>query len=159
MLSGITWGEYLAAMGILIALYYGYVGVRYYPEELKRIFSGKTGRNTEQSSFGSRQFMQELEEDDDAFIDEHIDEDGDDEFREVETLITSLTQAIEHASKKKMIPAEFKQYLKGILREQPTLKDSPFRSSINELIVSECGKLGTFTLSEKEIDVLWDGAV
>lgn len=159
MLSGITWGEYLTAMGILIAIYYGYVGLRYYPHELRRVFSGRTSRVTQQPAFGDGNFMQEEEEDDGGFTNEQNDDDGDDEFREVEALITSLTQAVEKASKKKMIPAEFKQYLKGILREQPTLKDSPFRSSINELIVSECGKYGTYTLSEKEIDVLWDGAV
>ena len=158
MLSEISWEEYLTAMGILLALYYGYIGIRYYPGEIKRILSGKGRTDKEQPAYNPKQFMQGADEESDQIIDDYDDE-GDDEFLRVESLITSLTQAIDTARKKQMIVAELKQYLKDVLREQPTLKDSPFRSSINQLIVSECGKNGTYMLSEQEIDVLWDGVV
>ena len=75
---------------------------------------------------------------------------------EVEELVATLVKGIQNASEKEMVSAEFKQHLRMLLREKPSIKNSPYRSSINELIISECGKHGTFTLSEKEADALWE---
>jgi len=46
-----------------------------------------------------------------------------------------------------------------VLKEYPSVRYSPLRSSINELIVSECQKYGAVTLNEDEVELLWKEAV
>jgi len=65
----------------------------------------------------------------------------DDEFTEVEHLIERLKAVVADASRRKLIPQEFKQYLSMVLKEYPAVRYSPIRSSVNELIVSECQKI------------------
>lgn len=84
---------------------------------------------------------------------------SDDDFAEVEHLIERLKNVIADASQKKLIPQEFKQYLHLVLKEYPSVKSSPLRSSVNELIVSECEKYGAVTLREEEVDMLWMDAM
>lgn len=159
MLVGITWGEYFTAMGILTVIYYAYIGIRYFPLEFKRLLSGRPIEDDLSPSFDQQPYVAVLDEEAEMDDEESDIDDVDDEFADVEELIGSLTVAIAKASKKKMIVAEFKQSIRGLLRSQPNLKASPFRSSLNELIVSECGKHGVFTPNEQEIDVLWEDTV
>jgi hypothetical protein len=41
MLNELSWGDYLAAVGLLLALYYTGVGILYYREEIKNLLSPK----------------------------------------------------------------------------------------------------------------------
>ena len=82
----------------------------------------------------------------------------DDDFAEVEHLIERLKSVIADASDKKLIPQELKQYLNLLLQEYPNIKNSPFRTSINELVASECEKYGAVSLSEDEVELLWKDA-
>lgn len=160
MLNGITWTEYFVGMAVLMIAYYAYVLMRYYPQELKNLLS--SGRNQQIGHLApSEMFIQ-----DEGYLDDPEDDtneydvvghaDQDDEFMDVEELINSITDVIEKASKTGMVVGEFKQFLRMVLREKPNVKDSPFRPSINDLIVSECEKYETYTLSVKEVDGLWD---
>lgn len=161
MLSGITWTDYFIGMGILITAYYAYVMIRYYPEELKSILRSGQKQRSEQMTV-SDMFIQTAEgySDDSEYATNEYDimenAEEDNEFMQVEELVTSITNTVEKASKNGMVKGEFKQMLRMVLREKPTVKDSPFRQSINDLIVSECSKYGTYTLSAKEVDVLWE---
>jgi hypothetical protein len=83
---------------------------------------------------------------------------ADDDFAEVEHLIERLKSVIADASGKKLIPQELKKYLHLVLQEYPNIKNSPFRTSINELVASECEKYGAVTLSEDEVELLWKDA-
>jgi hypothetical protein len=86
-----------------------------------------------------------------ALFEESMDKD----FTEVEHLIERLKTLIADASRRKMIPQEFKQYLSLVLKEYPSVRNSSLRASVNELIVSECEKYGTVTLAEDEVDLVW----
>lgn len=80
----------------------------------------------------------------------------DDTFQQVEHLIGRLKEAIEEASREKHSKQEFFLYLKSILKGYPALKNSPFRSAINELIVSECARHGPIMPSGDGAVMLWD---
>lgn len=151
MLSNITWAEYWTGIGITTVVYYLYIALRYYPNELKKILSGRKGESDNDTAAVGVFIQQDVEDDEDEFQDG-----GEDEFQEIEALIESLTSTIEKASKEQLVLPEFKQCLRMALREYPGVKDSPFRNAVSELIVSECEKQGTYTLSEKDIDVLWN---
>lgn len=153
MLSNITWGEYFATVGLAMTAYYLYVGTRYYPSELKRVLSSRKNENDADETV----LVEPEASDQFESTDEFSMESGIDEFSEVESLIAAVTGTIEKASKKDMVIGEFKQMLRMVLKERNHLADSPYRQSINQLIVSECDKQGTFTLSEKEVDVMWKG--
>lgn len=151
MLSNITWGDFFAGVFAIVVLYYLYVLVKFYPHKLKTLFSSKKGAIATQSVF-----LEESPDQDNNQSYEEPASDQYDEMEDVEELVASLVKGIENASEQNMVPGEFKQHLRMILREKPSIKNSPYRSSINQLIISECGKHGTITLSEKEVDALWE---
>lgn len=154
MLSNITWSEFFTGIGTAAVLYYLYVAVKFYPDKLKTLFSSRKEITNTQSVF-----LEQSPDQADLQSFEETEDDPYDEMDDVEELVTSLVNGIHEASEKKMVLGEFKQYLRMALREKPMLKESPYRSSINQLIISECSKNGMFTLSEKETDALWENVV
>lgn len=158
MLKNISWSDYIIAVAILLAIYYLFIGMRYFSGEIKDLLSGKqkfkfrAALPNDHAAYSpdDEQSLQET----DGF--EKI---TDDEFTEVEHLIERLKAVIADASRRKLIPEEFKQYLNMVLKEYPSVRYSPLRSSINELIVSECQKYGAVTLNEDEVELLWKDTV
>lgn len=160
MLTNISWTDYFIAVAILLTVYYFFVGIRYFSADLRDLISGKTelklrtlrlldtgGKNiqtSEKNYPGESPALETI---------------TDDDFVEVEHLIGRLKNVIADASSRELIPLEFKQYLHLVLQEYPNIKNSPLRSSINELIASECEKYGAVTLSEDEVELLWKDAV
>jgi hypothetical protein len=160
MFTNISWSDYIIAVAILLTVYYLFVGVRYYSDDLKDLLSGKR-----KLKFRAALPLDTGEEDTYPAEENYqhqataFETTTDDDFDEVEHLIERLKNVIVDASKKKLIPQEFKQYLHLVLEEYPSVKNSPLRSSVNELIVSECEKHGAVTLSEDEVDMLWKDAM
>jgi hypothetical protein len=152
MLSNITWTDFFAGTFLLAAIYYLYVVIKFYPEKLKGLFAAKKPIAGEQSPFVKYADNDIIEA---SRSPEETETDRSD-LDDVEDLVTELVTTIQGCSEKQMVGGEFKQALRMVLRGKPLLKTSPYRPSINELIVSECGKHGTFTPSEKEVDFLWD---
>jgi len=158
MLKNISWSDYIIAVAILLAIYYLFVGVRYFSGEIKDLLSGKhklklrTALSDSNSVYdpGDEPSQQETG---------GFEKTTDDEFTEVEHLIERLKAVVADASRRKLIPQEFKQYLSMVLKEYPSVRYSPIRSSVNELIISECQKYGAVTLKEDEVELLWKEAV
>lgn len=154
MFTNISWAEYFAGAAAVSGIYYTYVGLRYYTADLQEVFSGK--RKT-QPRAALPDGMDHFDiPGNDYPSPNYTSAQGDDEFAEVEELIGRLNTVIADASKKQAVPQEFKQYLRLVLAEYPNVKNSPLRSSVNELIVSECEKYGAVSLTEDEVDPLWD---
>ena len=156
MFTNISWTDYFITVIILLAIYYLFVGIRYYSGDIKDLLSGKRKlslktalpynlRGEYSSIIGANSQPSEAS----------FEETADEEFTEVEHLIERLKALIADASHRKMIPQEFKQYLSLVLKEYPTVKNSSLRASVNELIVSECEIYGTVTLTEDEMDLVW----
>jgi hypothetical protein len=160
MFTNIPWTDYFVTVVLLLTIYYFFVGVRYYSSELKDLFSGKRNpdfRAALPHDTGGEGILSSEENytnDRPAFAIT-----TDDDFAEVEHLIDRLKGVIADASGKKLIPQEFKQYLHLVLQEYPNIQNSPIRSSINELVASECEKYSAVTLSEDEVDLLWKDAM
>lgn len=160
MFTNISWTDYFIAVAILLTIYYLYVGVRYFIADLKDLFSGKRKLNFTvplPDDPGGENILSPGESNPGEIT--SFEQTSEDEFAEVEHLIDRLNGVIADASHKKSIPQEFKQYLHLVLKEYPNVKKSPLRSSVNELIVSECEKHGAVTLSEDEVDLLWKEAM
>lgn len=159
MFTNISWASYLTVVAILLVIYYLYVGVRYFSTDLKTLFAEKQKlkfKATLPSNSKANDFLVSGES---RLRSSSFEETTDDEFSEVEHLIERLKTVVADASRRKLIPQEFKQYLSMVLKEYPTVRYSPLRLSINELIISECEKYGTVALKEEEVELLWKGAV
>jgi hypothetical protein len=158
-LTNISWTDYIIAVAILLAAYYFFVVMRYFFADLKNLISGKSnvkfmvGISYDTVSESIQTSEKNYNGESPAF-----ETTTDDDFAEVEHLIERLKSVIADASGKKLIPQELKQYLHLVLQEYPNIKNSPFRSSINELVASECEKYGAVTLSEDEVELLWKDA-
>ena len=160
MLTNISWTDYIIAVAILLAVYYFFVGIRYFSADLKDLVSGKS----------NLKFMVGISYDTDRESTQPLEKNyngespafettSDDDFAEVEHMIERLKSVVADASGKKLIPQELKQYLHLVLQEYPNIKNSPFRTSINELVASECERYGAITLSEDEVELLWKDVV
>lgn len=158
MLKNISWSDYFIAVAILLGIYFLLVGMLYFSGEIKDLLSGKRKLKFKAALPNNNgTYSPDTEQN-------HHETDGfakttDDEFTEVEQLIERLKAIIADASSRKLIPQEFKQYLSVVLKEYPSVRYSPIRSSINELIISECQKYGTVTLNENEVELLWKEAM
>ena len=77
------------------------------------------------------------------------------EFAEIEELIERVKDTIADASRKNANNSELKQTIHAVLKEYPSVKYSPLRTSVNELIITECQKYGLAALKERGADELW----
>lgn len=157
MITNISWTDYFIAVTILLAVYYLFIGIRYHSVDLKNLLSAKWKRRLKtvipnNLPVNGLPFNEENSHLSKVSFEETTDE----EFNEVEHLIERLKSVIADASQRKLMLQEFKQYLGMVLKEYPAVKYSPLRSSINELIISECQKYGTVMLTEEEVDLLWN---
>lgn len=151
MLRNISWSNYITTIVIGLAIYYLFVGIRYYSDEIKDILSGKKKLKLKpalpESDLPEDQQMQN-----ENVSFEEIQEN---DFDEVEQLIEQLKAAIEHGASRKLIQEEFRMSLVMVLKQYPDIKYSPLRPSINELILNECNKFQIAALNEREVDLLW----
>jgi hypothetical protein len=154
MFTNISWTDYFITVIILLAIYYLFVGIRYYAVDIKDLLSGKRKLNLK-TALANNSKGEYLTREENLRPSEGSEETTDEEFTEVEHLIERLKALIADASHRKMIPQEFNQYLRLVLKEYPSVKNSSLRASVNELIVSECEKYGTVTLKEDEVDLVW----
>lgn len=159
MLTKISWANYLTIISLLMTGYYLFVVFRYYSTDMKDLFSGKRKlkfRGNTSPNSRNKDLLPSVKnhKNESSALETNIVDD----LVEVDQLIERLKEVVADASSKKLIPREFMEYLHAVLLEYPNIKNSPYRSSINELIMSECEKYGTVTLSEEEVEQLWKDA-
>ena len=159
MFTNISWGNYIVAVVLLLASWYLFVGLRFYFDDIKEIVTGK--RKLQFRRLGNTNYQEpqsELNYQNSPEVTSTQSSFGefDTTFQDVDNLVERLKNVIADAAKRKFHKQEFLDYIKSILREYPSVKDSPFRSSVSELIVSECDKLESITLTQTEAEGLWD---
>ncbi|WP_343591298.1 hypothetical protein [Flavobacterium sp.] len=152
MFTNVSWGSYLAAIGVLLLIWYLVLILKYYSKDLRELFSGekklkfsllkKTSNKLEnqrhQNSLSS------------AFSESF------DTLEDVEELSTRILQVVEESSQMNLSKEQFQNYLKMVLEEYPYVKISSLRENINNLIVSESEKHPQFYLTFTEADNLWE---
>ncbi|MFV8324935.1 hypothetical protein [Flavobacterium sp. ZS1P14] len=156
MFTNISWSNYLVVVVPLLVSWYLFVGLRFYPEELKDIMTRK--RKLQFRGAGEESYS--ASDDDLRYLDLEIiaseSAASDTIFHEVDGLVKQLKNVIIDASQRKLTKQEFKDYMQLILAAYPLLRDSPYRSSVDELIVSECKKRGEVLLTQQEVALLWN---
>lgn len=159
MLTGISWNNYIVVVVSLSIVWYLFVGLRYYFEDIKDLVTGKRKlqfRGLVEKSVPIRDYDLDYQKSDKILNAPVEFETIDPAFTEVGELVTKLKNAITDATQKKLIKSEFADHLRFILKEHPLLGNSPFRPSLNELIISEYEKQASVLLTHQEVDALWD---
>jgi hypothetical protein len=149
-------GNYTVVVVLLVASWYLLVGLRFYREELKDVmtrkrklqFRGSNGESNEEPDPDLRYLNFEINTSESAVSDSI--------FQEVDGLVKQLKNVITDAIQRKLIKQEFEDHMRLALAAYPLLRDSPYRSSVDELIVSECEKQGAVLLTQQEVKALWD---
>lgn len=157
-MTDISWKDYMMVVAISAAIYYLFVGLRYFSPELKALVSPSRGSG---GTFGipdrhAVEILPEEEEPQDRIA--SIETFTNDDLAEVEALIERLKQAISCSPADKVEKPELEHCLRLMFSEYPGIRNSPLRFSINELAATECEKYGTAPLSQDEVEMLWKEA-
>lgn len=143
MFTGISWATYGIIVSVALIAYYLFIGFKYY-------FAGAEVIPTRKSRI-QNQAPGEISEEPIAIpATDHDD-------RLMRELAGKLASVIDVASANNHSAQELKQSLRPVLNEYSSVKNSPVRSSINQMIVAECNKNASITLREDEVEQLWDG--
>lgn len=159
MLSGISWDNYIVVVVSLSIVWYLFMGLYYYFDAIKDLVSGKRKlqfRSLVENPISKTNYDFNIQKEDEILNAAVEFETVDPVFNEVEDLTASLKEAITSAIQKKLSKKHFKAHLQSILQTSTLLANSPFRPSLNELIISECEKQESFLLTLQEVDALWN---
>jgi len=156
MFTNISWYTYTFVVAGSSALYYLYVGIRYYAGDLKGAIEK---RKQPQSRPALSEEFTDTPVSVEAVRQDAQDDGPSDEYDDVEQVIERIQKTVNEASQRNADPKELKEYLHLVFQEFPSLKESAFRASINELVASECEKYGAVRLSEDAVDELWENSL
>ncbi|MBC5862863.1 hypothetical protein [Flavobacterium turcicum] len=164
MFTNISWTNYTIVASLLLASWYLFIAFRFYFEEIKEIvtgsrkfqFSAVNEKSTPQSKhdFKDHEFIDSTSS---AAISSFVASDT--TFQDVDALVERIKSVIADAINRKILKQELLDYLRLVLEEYPTVKNSPFRSSVSEFIVSESAKIETIDLIQAEVEDLWDDKI
>ena len=161
MFTNISWSKYCIAIGLLVIIWYVFLGFRFYYQELKQFLSGK--QNIKFSTLKNKKIEQScLVTNDTANSKSSLSASFSESLgtlEDADELSNILLNAITESSERNLSKDEFRYYLQLILKDFPLVKDSTFRTMINEVMVSECEKHPQMILTYAEVDGLWDETI
>ena len=159
MLTNISWTNYIVVVVLLTASWYLFIGVRFYFNDIKEITAGKRKLQFRGlSKIQYHEYPSQLNEQDlpKSTSSESPFGEFDTTFEDVDILVERLKNVITDAAQRKLLKTEFIDTIRLVLKDYPSVKNSPFSLSVSELIVSECDKLGYTVLEQKEAEALWN---
>jgi len=140
MLQAITWSEFLSFLLIVTIAYYAAVFLVCYRKHLQLL----------------RAFIFRFTTKDHAPVVKK-EADPNDVFDQASTLAADLRQIIREASEKEILHTELKFALRSELKNYQQLKNTAFQKAINNLIQKEGNDFCSVSLSEDELNMLWNG--
>lgn len=149
MFTNVSWGTFFSGVALMCLAWYIYVGLRYYRQEIQLFFNHRQKNNSKAATNppGDNFFIAPII----PVLDNKSLED--DFFKDVDHLIGRIKKIFLEAREKNAHKNELHQYLRLLLKEYPQVKDSPFRSQINEIITTE--DIGGDYFTDPEAEQLW----
>jgi hypothetical protein len=132
MFTEISWSSYIVTVLLLSTGYYLFIGYRYYRHDILQLISGK--KVTTNDVVAANQNPEPL----------------------IQSFSDEIRAFMEQAGKNELDKKDIIQSLHLLLKKYPTLKDSAFQESIQNLIINECTSYCSIHLSEEELSVLWN---
>ena len=157
MLKQLSWASYWEAVIIILVIYYVFIGIRFYAMDVRQLwnrFLTQTGlfpKPADPLLYDAGMADTDPATLSTAFPDNQYPED----MHEADQLIASLKDCISAASGKAYYPDALKTQIKALFQTHHSVKSSPHRPAIVEMVVSECEVTGTAVLTEEEVDQWW----
>src|SRR5690606_16523740 len=124
MFTNISWTDYLITIAVLSVIYYTIVILLYYTAELKQALTQKEQAYSLNNDSGNSH----MDIPENTEVNEPSLFGDDDNFNEVEQLITALKSVIADAAGIKPEEKNFRHNLSLTLQQYPSIKKSPLRS-------------------------------
>lgn len=154
MLKSVTWGQFFALSGCLLAIYYLIIGSIYYRKEVKNLVKGKRlavsppARQAATAVDASASY---------AGIDDI--EDSDSEQSQIYEQVNSLTDDLGDLFNAAVAEGWDKEQTLALvgrkLANHQNLADTPFETSVNNYIVIQADKSGFTRVSAAQLRGLW----
>ena len=153
MLSSISWSEFLTTIALLLVAYYVAIVSLYFRKEVFNLFSSGTSNPQGfhlSNQIGERSFsyneMTAATGKEDPYVN-----------GKVHDLLEDVKNLFRTGAKAKIVREELIMALQLLLRDYPIFKDLPLRAEINHHIITECKSICSITLSDAEMNMLWNG--
>jgi hypothetical protein len=156
MLNHYSWTSYIEAVGLLLVIYYIFIGIRFFGSDIRKLFKSPDARSAQDES---EQIVHEepaVAQPELINTEQYVQDNyPDDDIRETDDLIAEARSLINAAASKAYGPESLITRLRQLFNKYTSLKTSPHRPAINEMIVSECERTGVASLTEDEVDAWW----
>lgn len=159
MFTNISWATYLTMVAVSLLLWYVLIGVKFYFSDIKDFLNGKRSFRL-QGSWNTETEGASLSGQ--AGTNGHLAPKGEfeeqsfNDFGTIEELVEMVKALIITAVENKTPKKDFLTRLGAVLKVFPSLKKSQFRPSVNEFISSESELQGLASITEEEVERLWD---
>jgi len=155
MFTNVSWGSYLAVVGVLLLIWYLILILKFYSKDLREFFSGDKKLNFSlfKKTFNKLESQRVQKSLSSSFSESF------DTLKDAEELSTRIQQVVEESSQMNLSKEQFQNYLKMVLEEYPYVKISSLRENINNVIVSESEKHPQFHLTFAQADNLWEETI
>ena len=155
MLSHISWAVYWSINAVLIAGWYLYLGATSFKDEITTYFTNRKKSNYDPggnifSAAGVPEKATVTEPPTSFSLSQEPTYDDIDEL--IERVKEATVEAVEQEFKKDQLFSS----LQKIVKDYHSLKNSPYRPSVNEFIATECAEQAGIRFLETEADALWN---
>ena len=144
MLSRVSWGEFFGAVVVLLVIYYSFIGIKFYKEELKSLFNGKLTKKNKNAV---------QEKPTNRFKDAAITEAA---FEELETVVNDLRRAVLDKAGRQVTKQQLLALLQRRLADYTGLQKPAFRVAVNNYIITNAKEICGVVFSVEELNAAWD---
>jgi hypothetical protein len=157
LLNHLSWASYFETVILLLVIYYLFVGFRFYKTEIQRLLGNTVKNNSYQNVPGQLQYKEAGKVVNESAVLETYPNESypDEDIHLADNLTAAVKRCIAATAGKAHAPDQLIPQIKDIFNKHASLKHSPHRPAINELVVSECVRTGVAELTEDEVDAWW----
>jgi hypothetical protein len=158
MFSAISWSDYLTILLVSAIFYYAFVLYFFYRNDLLQFFKKKQVATNDMAGFDVGNHDTELanmvKESYPTLIPTTQSHPGYSPI--VQSLIDEVQAFVEEVGKNKFSKEQILSSVTYLINKYPSVKLSPFKKSISDLIIEECKTHCSVTITEDEVNGLWE---
>jgi len=155
MLKGITWGQFLIFMGMVVGAYYMYVFLTYYWAEARGWLRQKAGTDKDNGPVSGEPELKATESQAELFEPNGPANGQDAQFQVMQRVIALLRQVIMQGIENKLDRGNLLDHIHEVLKENRQLRKTEYAETINNFLIRVCSSELALELGEAELAELW----
>lgn len=156
MFKNISWSSYGIFILITLLVYYATVGVLYYLNEIKQVFSGNSSlllRLNRSKKLVTKNIIQPQA--DHLNKQEFIPQSESSLHPLVNECMNEIKNTLQYAANNNLVRPEVIYSLQQLVNNYPALEDTSFKSFITNYILIECNNYCSIRLDDDELKLIW----